>query len=202
GCATYTQRHAAVAPVISEYLRPLLIGRDPQRIEELWRLMHVNGYWRNGPVVNNAISGVDMALWDIKGKLADMPVYDLLGGKCREAAAIYQHAAGCDPQQLLDSVQTLLDTGVRHCRIQLADNPHTSSDKLHPQTAGYGGLDYTGTKPQGALEGHYYSPGQYTRMTLKALAYLRSELDDTVELIHDVHERLDPIDAVAFARDV
>src|SRR5512136_2387534 len=108
GCATFTQRFHAVQAAIEHHLKPFLIGREVQRIEDTWQHLMVNGYWRNGPVLNNAISGIDMALWDIKGKQAGMPVYQLLGGKCREAAAVYTHADGSDPQEVTANVQKFM----------------------------------------------------------------------------------------------
>ncbi|MFL7812007.1 MAG: enolase C-terminal domain-like protein [Anaerolineae bacterium] len=192
GCATFTQRWRAVVAAVEGHLKPFLIGRDVSRIEEIYRMSMVHGYWRNGPVLNNAISGVDMALWDIKGKQAGMPVYQLLGGKCREAAAVYTHADGHTPEEVIDSVRGFLDQGYRYVRVQMG---------------GYGGRAANAdgnpiAKPEGALDGAYFDPRDYMRNMLRMMEHVRAELGFEVELLHDVHERLQPTDAVQFAKDV
>lgn len=90
GCATFTQRIVAVEKAVNEYMKPFLIGKNPARIEDIWQSACVSGYWRSGPIMNNALSGIDMALWDLKGKVAGLPVYELLGGKCRDGVPLYQ----------------------------------------------------------------------------------------------------------------
>jgi len=187
GCATFTQRFHAVHAAIERHLKPFLLGRDVSRIEEIWQMSMVHGYWRNGPVLNNAISGVDMALWDIKGKQAGMPVYQLLGGKCREAAAVYAHADGRDPREVGDRVREFLEAGYRYVRVQMG---------------GYGGQAARLARPEGAPAGAYFDPREYARQTLLMIEHVRSAVGEEVELLHDVHERLSPIDAVQFARDV
>src|SRR2546425_9098847 len=120
GCATFTQRAKAVVTAVDEFLRPFLIGKDPDHIEDIWQSSYMSSYWRNGPVLNNAMSGVDQALWDIKGKRANMPVYQLLGGKCRSSAALYAHASGNDVEELEDAVRRFIDEGYRYVRCQMA----------------------------------------------------------------------------------
>ena len=104
--------------LIETYLRPLLIGKDVRNISDLWQLMHQNAYWRCGPIVNNAISGVDMALWDIKGKMANMPVYDLFGGKMRAGVPVYRHVDGANVDEICENIEKYRSIGVKHIRCQ------------------------------------------------------------------------------------
>lgn len=187
GCATFKQRFHAVHAAIEKHLKPFVIGRDVDNIEEIWQLAMVNGYWRNGPVLNNAISGIDQALWDIKGKLAGMPVYQLLGGKVRQGANVYVHADGRTPQQVVDNIRAYQEQGFRYFRVQLGV---------------YGGVSQAMIKPESAPNGAYYDPKAYMRDTLDLLEHIRTELGDDIELLHDVHERLAPIDALRFAKDL
>ncbi len=190
GCATFTQRPTVVAQTVDEYLAPLLAGRDAANIDDLWHLMYVNAYWRNGPVLNNAISGVDMALWDIKGKQAGMPVYDLLGGKCREAAMVYRHADGREPAEVLERVQRHRDEGHLAVRCQMG---------------GYGARGSRGATDdrfRSSFPGAYYDPGRYARSVVELFEYVRTAVGDELFLLHDIHERLAPNDAIRLARDL
>ncbi len=187
GCATFTQRFHAVHAAIEKHLKPFLIGRDVSRIEEIWQMSMVHSYWRNGPVLSNAVSGADQALWDIKGKMANMPVYQLLGGKCREAAAVYTHANGSTPEAVAESVREHQERGSRYIRVQMG---------------GYGGQAQGMVKPEGAPDGAYFDRREYTRNMLRMIEHVRTEIGEEVELLHDIHERLQPIEAVQFAKDL
>jgi mannonate dehydratase len=208
GCATFTQRPTLVAKAVDDYLNPLLQGRDPRNIDDLWHMMMVNAYWRNGPVLNNAVSGVDMALWDIKGKVANMPVYDLLGGKCREAAMVYRHADGRDPQEVLEHVLNYQEQGYLAVRCQMGGYGGRVKDltaatavpsKDAPQaTHRMKSLD----RPTSAFPGAYYDPDVYARSIPDMFDYIRSKIGLGLFLLHDIHERLAPIDALRMARSL
>ena len=187
GCATFAYRHLVVKCLVEDYLKPLLVGRDATAIEEIWQLVHQNAYWRNGPVENNALSGVDMALWDIKGKMAGMPVYQLFGGKVREGVPIYRHADGRDVAELCDNIARYREQGITHIRCQ---------------SGGYGGSGFgpaPASAPEGAARGIYLDSRQYMRDTLKMFETIRAKAGFDVALCHDVHERLKPIEAIQFA---
>jgi mannonate dehydratase len=195
GCATFTQRARAVETAVDKYLKPFLIGKDPLRIEDTWQSNFVSSYWRNGPVLGNAISGVDMALWDILGKRAGMPVYQLFGGKCRKAVETYRHASGGTFEEVEKAARVLMDLGHRIVRVQVA----------------IPGLETYGSGPRGRKEGtspganaaaQVWEPRAYVRTVPKLFEYLRKHLGDDVELLHDTHERVPPILAIQLAKDL
>jgi mannonate dehydratase len=195
GCATFTQRPLAVVSAVDDYLKPFAAGRDVHAIEDLYQSAYVSSYWRSGPVLNNALAGLDMALWDIKGKLAGMPVYQLLGGKCRASATLYAHAWGRDPQAVGDQVQQYLQQGYRHVRCQV-EAPGWSTYGIHV-------LPEASRPPQSlGLEGGRWEPAPYARIVPKLFEELRARFGDSVELLHDIHERLPAIQAIGLAKEL
>ncbi len=190
GCATFTQRADLVVAAVDRYLKPFLIGKPADRIDDLWQAGYNGSYWRNGPVLNNAISGVDQALWDIKGRQAGMPVYQLLGGKCREAVDCYGHASGEEIPQALESARRWVERGFRHVRVQVGS----------PGMAAYGAAAGRGTLER-LHEGPVFEPAVQARRSLKLLEEARKQLGDEIELLHDMHERYPPPLAVQLAKD-
>jgi mannonate dehydratase len=188
GCATFTQRALVVQTALEQYLKPFLIGRNVDEIEDIWQSSYVSSYWRNGPVLFNAMSGVDIALWDIKAKRAGMPLYQLLGGKVRHGADCYFHASGNSVTAVEESARRGMEQGFRHVRVQVAT----------PGYAGYG-AGGGGQAAAGAQNNQPVGPtnpraiwesAPYVRMVPKLFEHLRTKLGDEVELLHDVHERV------------
>ena len=193
GCATFTQRADAVITAINSYMPEFCIGRDADNIEDMWQAFFVSSYWRNGGVLNNAVSGLDQALWDIKGKRANMPVYQLLGGKCRFAIDTYSHVSGSTPEEAADIVLQHMAAGQRHVRIQFR---------------GYGGVGtFVGDPPFRTAEfglprDQYMDEGAYVRATPKLFEGVRKRCGEDVELLHDIHEMIQPIDAINMCKQL
>lgn len=183
-------RHSETAIKAVETIAPMLIGRDAGHIEDNWQSLYTSGYWRNSSILNTALGGIDMALWDIKGKEASMPVFQLLGGPCRAAVPCYAHAAGSDLPSLEDSVRKYMEEGYQVIRCQLG---------------GYGGGGFLDEKtarlPKNAWERrHIFDDEAYLENIPKMFDYLRSKLGFGVKLTHDVHEHLRPQCAVQLSK--
>ncbi|MFF4616412.1 enolase C-terminal domain-like protein [Nonomuraea jabiensis] len=190
GCATYTQRWRAVASYVEDHLARLVIGRYPGDIEDLVRLARFSGYWREGPVGNNAISGLDQALWDIAGKRAGRPVHELLGGKVRAAADTYLHAGGSSIEETLDQAERLREAGLRHIRLQVGQ----------PGRGTYGAPPTAEVTEASAPYPGGWRVSEYLRRTPELFAAARERFGGEIELLHDVHSRLTPKQAIVLAR--
>ncbi|WP_205857391.1 enolase C-terminal domain-like protein [Phytoactinopolyspora endophytica] len=194
GCATFCQRPLTVESAVQDYLRPQLIGRDPSDVADIWNAAHLSSYWRSGPVLNNALSGVDMALWDIKGKRAGLPVWQLLGGRARQAVPAYVHARGRDIAEVTEAAQAHIEAGFGHVRVQIAVpgvRTYGYPEVVPPQ----------GTTRRGIVS-NGWDPDAYLRLVPRLLEHLRTELGDGVRLLHDIHERLTPTQAIRLAKAV
>ena len=191
GCATFTQRADLVKPAVEKYLKPFLLNKTTDRIEDIWQSCYDSSYWKNGPVLNNAISGVDQALWDIKGRQAGMPVYQLVGGKCREAAAAYGHADGPEFEDVVASAKRYMAQGFRHVRVQVGD----------PGMAGYGSGHAGSTNLKPLTDKPLFEPAYDMRRSMKLFEVCRQELGEEIELLHDMHERFTPNQAVQFCKE-
>ena len=198
GCATHRERPLAVATAIEQYLKPFVMGRHCDEIEDIWQSAYVSSYFRSGVTLNNALSGIDGALWDILGKRAGLPLYALLGGKSRAAVPLYAHASAVELPDLEDQVRKWMAQGYRHVRVQLA-------------VPGYSGYGVAGAatsesvakmRPEGVAPSPVFEPTPYVNNTIRMFDYLRSKLGFDVELIHDVHERVPPVQALELAKSL
>ncbi|MEX1216454.1 D-mannonate dehydratase ManD [Saccharospirillum sp.] len=197
GDATLNGREMSVVAYLEEYILPALIGKDPQRIEDIWQYLYRGAYWRRGPVTMTAIAAVDVALWDIKAKVAGMPLYQLLGGKSREKVMVYSHATGLDIDSCLNEVRKKVELGYKAVRVQCG---------IPGLAATYGvakvpGQPYEPADSRLPAE-HVWSTEKYLNHVPSLFAAVRKEFGDDLLLLHDVHHRLTPIQAARLGKEI
>jgi mannonate dehydratase len=195
GDATLNGRELAVASYLRDHVCQLLIGRDAGRIEDTWQYLHKGAYWRRGPVTMTAVAAVDTALWDIKGKAAGMPVYQLIGGRSRDAVTVYGHATGSTIPDVLDRVGEFLDGGYRAVRVQ-AGVPGLKKVYGVPSGAEPYEPARTGARP----EEEAWSTPKYLNFIPSVFEAVRDRFGQDFHLLHDVHHRLTPIEAARLGR--
>ena len=196
GDATLNGREKAVVAYLEEHVCPLLIGRDARRIEDTWQLLYRGAYWRRGPVTMRAIAAVDVALWDIKAKMAGMPLYDMLGGKSRDGVMVYGHANGTDIAETVDEVERYVGLGYKAVRAQ---SGIPGVDKAYG--VGRGQMYYEpadATLPTETV----WSTSKYLNHAPKLFDALRERVGFGVELLHDAHHRLTPMEAARLGRSL
>ena len=201
GDATVNGRELAAASYLRDHVAPLLPGRDPHQIEDTWQYLYRGAYWRRGPITMAAIAAVDMALWDIKGKIAGLPVYQLLGGASRNGLLAYGHASGNSQAGLFESIHEHLEKGYRAIRVQtsvpgiralygVAAQPQASGERYDYEPAG------RGVRP---VE-EDWDTAAYIRHVPTVFEAVRQEFGDELPLLHDAHHRLTPIEAAKLGK--
>src|SRR5438874_5075826 len=196
GDATLNGRELAVASYLTDHVIPCLIGRDAHQIEDIWQYLYRGAYWRGGPVTMSAIAAVDVALWDIKAKVAGLPLYQLLGGASRVSVMVYGHANGNSIEETVERAIEYREQGYRAIRLQsgipgLASNYGVSKDKYFYEPA-------DADLPTENL----WSTEKYRRAVPELFAAAREALGPDVHLLHDVHHRLTPIEAARLGKDL
>lgn len=189
GDGTLNGRELAVAAYLQDHLIPCLIGRDPSQIEDVWQFFYKGAYWRRGPVTMSAIGAIDMALWDIKGKFLNTPVYNLLGGRSRNGIMVYGHANGIDINDTSEQVGSYLEKGYLAVRAQcgvpgLESTYGVSKDKMYYEPA-----------QKGLPHENFWSTEKYLNHVPKLFEKIRDTYGDDLHLLHDSHHRLTPIEA-------
>ena len=196
GDATLNGRELAVVSYLEDHVIPCLIGRDAHQIEDIWQYLYRGAYWRRGPVTMTAIAAVDMALWDIKAKIAGLPLYQLLGGACREGMMVYGHANGVSIEETVEVAQSYKEKGYKAIRLQcgvpgLSSTYGVSKDKMFYEPA-------DADLPTENL----WDTESYMRVVPRLFAAARDALGDEPHFLHDVHHRLTPIEAGRLGRDL
>jgi len=196
GDATLNGRELAVASYLNDHIVPLLIGRDARQIEDIWQYFYKGAYWRRGPVTMTAIAAVDVALWDIKAKALNVPLYQLLGGASRESVLVYGHASGADLHETVQAVAHYVELGYRAIRAQ-SGIPGMAS------TYGVGrGSMYYEPAERTAPPENRWSTEHYLNFVPTLFAVLRKEFSPELHLLHDAHHRLTPIEAARLGKEL
>jgi mannonate dehydratase len=196
GDATLNGRELPVASYLSDHVLPLLIGRDAQRIEDTWQYLYKGAYWRRGPVTMSAISAVDTALWDIKSKSLNVPLYQLLGGASREGVLVYGHASGDTIEDTVEAVGSYLQRGYKAIRAQSGIPGLANTYGIAHGTAPYE------PAKKGAPPENRWSSELYLNLVPQLFARLRKEFGSDLHLLHDVHHRLKPIEAARLGKEL
>ena len=200
GDATLNNRETLPAAYLQDYLIPNLIGRDPRNSEDIWQYFYRGAYFRRGPVAMAAFGAIDMALWDIKAKLAELPLYQLFGGKSRDSALVYGHATGADIDELIDSVTCLVEDGYKAVRVQcgvpgmLTPGYGISKNRNNNNFI----TDFSGIIPKEEI----WDTDRYLRFIPEVLSRVREHFGEELKILHDVHHRLLPREAAELAKAV
>jgi mannonate dehydratase len=196
GDATLNGRELSVASYLTDHVIPLLIGRDARRIEDIWQYLYKGAYWRRGPVTMSAIAAVDVALWDIKAKSMNAPLYELLGGASRQAVLVYGHASGADLEKTLGSFGHFVSLGYKAIRAQSGIPGLNGTYGI-----GKGGMGYEPAEKDAPREDQW-STEHYMRFVPQLFAALRKEFGPEIHMLHDAHHRLTPIEAGRMGKDL
>jgi mannonate dehydratase len=196
GDATVNGRELSAASYLSDHVVPLLVGRDARRIEDTWQYLYKGAYWRRGPIAMAAIAAVDTALWDIKAKAADMPLYELFGGASREAVLVYAHANGKDTEDALRDVAAHLDQGYKAIRVQCGVPGLASTYGVAKGSVPYEPAE------KGLPSEHVWSTEAYVDFIPTLFQRVRAEFGPELHLLHDVHHRLTPIEAARVGKSL
>lgn len=200
GDATLNNRETMPAVYLKDYIIPCLIGMDPRNSEDIWQYLHRGAYFRRGPIAMAAVGAVDMALWDIKGKIAGLPAYQLFGGKSREGAMVYAHATGSDLEDLLDSIAHYQEQGYKAVRVQcgIPDMPNGGYAVAAKDENSRHFITQFDSLPKEEI----WNTDKYLRYMPTVFEKIRERFGDELRLLHDVHHRLLPREAAAFGKEI
>ncbi len=213
GDATVNGRELAVASYLRDHLAPMLIGRDANNIEDTWQYFYRGSYWRRGPITMTAIAAIDVALWDIKAKAANMPLYQLLGGKSREGCLAYGHASGREIPEILDSVREHMEKGYRAIRVQsaipglnsvygVAASANASAGAGKGKGASSARYDYEPARRSAVPVEEEWDTRAYLNYIPSVFEAVRAEFGPELPLLHDAHHRLTPIQAARLGKSL